>query len=293
MIELVRTAATDGLRLDGAVWPAGRSAVNSPPLSASAAIFLHGVGGNFYGGSLFNPLMGLLAEHGVSSYRVNTRGHDGMFAADTAMGRRRFGAACEIVDECRLDIAAWLNHAQRSGHDRVILIGHSLGAIKAAYAAAHEPDSRVAAIVLMSPPRLSYAEFVAGPQRDQFLDSMRRAEQLVADGNGDQLLTVNFPVNLVISGKAFADKYGPEERYNITRFLPKIQPPTLLLYGQREIESDNSAFADLPHVLGQLPNLPSGLKLHTVEDADHFYSGVRDAAAATIQAWLRETLGAD
>ena len=81
---------------------------------------------------------------------VNTRGHDSVFGASLGNVRRRFGAAYEMVDDCRHDIAAWIEFLASRGHERIVLIGHSLGAIKAVYAQAHEKLPQVAAVVAVS-----------------------------------------------------------------------------------------------------------------------------------------------
>ena len=104
---------------------------------------------------------------------VNTRGHDSVFGAIQGNVRKRLGAAYETVDECRHDIAAWVELLAARGHERIALIGHSLGAIKAVYAQAHEKLPHVAAVVAISAPRLSYAAFMSSPESTTF--TCRRA----------------------------------------------------------------------------------------------------------------------
>src|SRR5437763_1585194 len=96
-VELVRTVTQDGLRLDGALSSPTRSV--SPASRPSAAILLHGVAGNFYTSSTFEPLIPKLNECGLAVAIVNTRGHDSVFGASLGNIRRRFGAAYEIVDD--------------------------------------------------------------------------------------------------------------------------------------------------------------------------------------------------
>src|SRR5690348_7390199 len=114
-VELVRTVTRDGLRLDGALsfpLPLGESGLRSKPgegllPSATAALLLHGVASNFYTSSTLEPLIAKLKDFGIAPLSVNTRGHDSVFAASVGNVRRRLGAAYEIVDDCRHDIAAW------------------------------------------------------------------------------------------------------------------------------------------------------------------------------------------
>src|SRR4051812_8850331 len=105
-VELVRTTTRDGLRLDGALTLTRRASEGVPP--KRAAILLHGVGGNFYTLTALEPLAKKLGQNGIATIAVNTRGHDSIFGAMHGNVRGRFGAAYEIVDDCRYDIAAWI-----------------------------------------------------------------------------------------------------------------------------------------------------------------------------------------
>src|SRR5581483_8916205 len=118
---------------------------------------VHGTGGNFYSSTLFDTLAERLLSLGCGVLRVNTRGHDGISTAITQRGGRRLGAAYEIVDDCRHDIAAWVSWLVQAAGPRVGLIGHSLGAIKCLYALVNDPQPAVARLVAISPPCLSYS----------------------------------------------------------------------------------------------------------------------------------------
>src|SRR5205807_8481573 len=105
----VRTVTRDGLRLDGALSLAQSAGVGKTSSIAGAALLLHGVAGNFYTSSTFEPLIPRLQELGLAALSVNNRGHDSVFGAGLGNVRRRFGAAYEVVDDCRQDIAAWID----------------------------------------------------------------------------------------------------------------------------------------------------------------------------------------
>src|SRR5438093_261562 len=131
LVELVQTTTRDGVRLDGALQlPWGHS---QPVLGCDAFCLVHGTGGNFYSSTLFDSVAEMLRGLGCAVLRVNTRGHDGISTAVTDRGGRRLGAAYEIVDECRHDLAAWTEWLQARGGAgsgaRVGLVGHSLGAV--------------------------------------------------------------------------------------------------------------------------------------------------------------------
>ena len=283
-VELVRTFTRDNLRLDGALAASTltRRASEGVP---TAAILLHGVAGNFYTSSTFEPLVPALQQIGLDMLLVNTRGHDSVFGAVQGFMRRRFGAAYEIVDECRHDIAAWIDFLLARGHKRVALIGHSLGAIKSVYFQATEKHPQVATVVAASPPRLSYSAFMNAPESSTFFESMSTAEQLVSEGRGDELFTSKFPFPLLISGNAYVDKYGPAERYNILKFADQLPCPALFTYGSKELDQGGIAFAGLPDALQALSG-SDRRQIAVIDGADHMYSGVADKLASTITSWL-------
>src|SRR5436190_23672164 len=135
LVDLVHTTTRDGVRLDGMLqMPTG-----GKTWPVDGLCFVHGTGGNFYGSTLFDAIGQRCLERGCAVLRVNTRGHDGISNAVTAKGGRRLGAAYEIVDDCRHDLAAWVDFLQQRVGPRIALVGHSLGAVKCLYTLAHEP----------------------------------------------------------------------------------------------------------------------------------------------------------
>ncbi|HEX5102845.1 MAG TPA: alpha/beta hydrolase family protein, partial [Pirellulaceae bacterium] len=236
--------------------------------------------------STFEAVIPALQHLGVTVLNVNTRGHDSVFGASLGNIRRRFGAAYEIVDECRHDIAAWIEFLVSRGHVRIALIGHSLGAIKAVYAQAHERWREVAAVIAASPPRLSYAAFINAPESSTFFESFSTAEQMAKEGRAEDLFTSKFPFPLLITANAYIDKYGPAERYNILGFAADLPCPALFIYGSKELEHGGIAFAGLPEALSSLPRA-APRQIVAIDGADHLYTGLGEQLAAEIASWLR------
>jgi pimeloyl-ACP methyl ester carboxylesterase len=284
LVNLVQTTTRDGVRLNGMLrTPTSRL---SPPVGADAFCFVHGTGGNFYGSSLFEVLAERLLALGCGVLAVNTRGHDGISNVQTARGGRRLGAAYEVVDDCRHDLAAWLDFLRQRVGPRVGLLGHSLGAVKCLYAAAHEPRLGAACVVAVSPPCLSYSRFCSFPQAPSFLATYGRAEESVQAGQPAALLDVQLPLPFVITAAGYVEKYGPDERYNFLRFLTGVGCPVLVTLGGREVES-NMAFRGVPEALGELAGRLPRVTTAVIPGADHFYTGTRDELADRIAAWLR------
>jgi pimeloyl-ACP methyl ester carboxylesterase len=288
LIDLVQTTTRDGVRLDGA-WQAPSGPASSG-LGFDGVCLVHGTGGNFYSSTLFDSCAECFLEQGCAVLRVNTRGHDGISTAAMAGGGRRLGAAYEIVDDCRHDLAAWCGWLTQRVGPRIGLVGHSLGAVKCLYALAQEPQLGARCVVAVSPPRLSYSRFVAAPEGPQFLEDYVRAERLVEAGQPGTLLDVKLPLPFVITAAGYVEKYGPDERYDYLRLLAGFPCPVLVTLGEREVEN-NMAFRGAPEALTALRDRRGRPDVAVVAGADHFYTGVREELLACVRDWLRSSLG--
>lgn len=283
LVDLVRTTTPDGLRLDGALL--------EPPTNASSGVgagtvvlCLHGVGSAFYGSNLFEAISPLLTQRGFAVLWANTRGHDGLVTTIATGKRRHFGAAAEIVDECRLDVTAWRSFLQERGYDRLGLLGHSLGAVKALYTVANGASADF--IIAASPPSLSYRRLLAGKDGEAFRRWIDEAKRLIDAGADDRLFEPNVPFPLVISARTYWDKYGAEERYDFLKFLGKLDRPTLFTYGELELRGEGTPFTGLPERIREIVGERSPIATRIVPGADHAYRGVADAWSAVVAAWI-------
>jgi pimeloyl-ACP methyl ester carboxylesterase len=284
LVDLVHTVTSDGVRLDGMLQTA-----QSPPTSAAlvdAVCMIHGTGGSFYSSTLFDHLGEQLLAAGAAVLRVNTRGHDGISTAVTTQGGRRIGAACEVVDDCRYDLAAWVELLRGRGFRRIGLVGHSLGAVKCVYALAHDRTLPVVALVAISPPRLSHSHFIASAPGGEFLETYREAERLVQAGRSASLMEVKLPLPFVVTAGGYLEKYGPDERYNFLKYVERTPCPVLFTFGSVELES-NMAFRGLTVDLAPLAAKHGETQIVTVAGADHFYSAARGPLSVQVLSWLR------
>jgi pimeloyl-ACP methyl ester carboxylesterase len=209
-----------------------------------------------------------------------------MSTAVTPQGGRRLGAAYEVVDECRHDLAAWVNWLVEHGYSKIGLIGHSLGAVKAIYALAIEPSPSIVCLVALSPPRLSYSHFMASNQAAEFADTFRSAEHHVEAGRSGALMEVRVPLAFVVTAGGYVEKYGPSEQYNILKHISSVALPTLVTFGSAELEN-NMAFHGLPELLGPVTAAHSRMRLEIVAGADHFYSAQRHELTNRVAQWLQ------
>ena len=176
------------------------------------------------------------------------------------------------MDDCRHDLAAWVDRLQGLCGARVGLIGHSLGAVKYLYSQAVEPDPRVRRLVAVSPPRLSHSWFRASDRAAEFRDEYDRASALIGAGEPEALLEVRVPLPFVVTAAGYVEKYGPDERYNYLKWIDKVACPTLVTFGSIETR-DNMAFRD---AVADIARIAPGVGVETIDGADHFYTGVRE-----------------
>jgi hypothetical protein len=145
----------------------------------------------------------------------------------------------------------------------------------------------VAALVAVSPPRLSYAHFAASERSGEFLATFAKARELASSGRGDELLLVGFPLPYYVTAAGYVDRYGPDERYNILNLLPRMRQPTLVTYGSNELGT-SAAFAGMPEAIERLAGTGERPAVAVIAGADHIYTGCHDALAAVVTRWARQ-----
>lgn len=284
-VELCRVETADGLRLDGALEnpPAGTDAAG---LTVAAFLLVHGTASHFYAPGLLETFARQAVAAGVAVLRINTRGHDAMTSIPGRRGSVRGGAAYETIADCRHDLRAWLDFLTGRGITRVALVGHSMGGVKAIYAQAHNPHPAVRCVVGLSPPRFCHAHFMSHSQGDAFRADYRRAEQTVAEGRPDELLSVRQPLPLVLTAAGFLAKYGPHDDYDLLHHLPRITCPTLIVLGTGSVAT-SPAFDTLPDALRTLQPNHTQITLELVDGADTIYRGCEQIPFERTAAWLR------
>jgi pimeloyl-ACP methyl ester carboxylesterase len=175
--------------------------------------------------------------------------------------------------------------AQAAGYQRIGLWGHSLGATKSIYYMAVQPDPRVTSVVAGSPPRFSYSAFAATAEGEEFVRIAAQAQRHIDSGHPEALIDTIYPVPLLITAKAFMEKYGPEEKYNILQYIPKVRVPLLIMIGTAEAQT-MMAFKGLPVEVEKLAGELDHLTFASIPGADHAYTHQRDYVWDVVSRWL-------
>jgi pimeloyl-ACP methyl ester carboxylesterase len=285
IVDLVNVQTRDGIHLDG-TWRKPHPE-RASQLGVDAVIFHHGVGGNFYSPGMFDQYSENLLERGCAVLRVNNRGHDPISRAVVGERVKRLGAAYEDMHDCRHDWEAWVDFAQAAGYQRIGLWGHSLGATKSIYYMATQREPRVRCMVAGSPPRFSYAAFADLEEGEAFKQIASQAQLYIDRGHPETLIDAIYPIPLLVTAEVFIQKYGPEETYDILKYIPSVQCPLLIMVGTEEAQT-MMAFQGLPPLLEKLAGAMDNVTFAAIPGADHAYTHQRDYVWGEVSRWLEK-----
>lgn len=291
---IVETQTGDGLRLNGFLQTTGDDPLSSEIASTYPSrkivwIVVHGVAGNFYDSSLLASVTEFLLESGCDVLRVNTRGRDPIAYFATPGGRTRVGAAYEMIEDCQLDLAAWIGYSRNLGYQKIGLLGHSLGAVKSVIVA--RSNVAIHALICLSPPRLVPSVLSSDIKySEQFREDLERATQLVQQGKSESLLSIRFPQPMLISAATFLDKYGREEPYDYVEMAKSIHVRSLWCFGEAEVGGHRASFRDCDQLLSSCVASMSNHTIRVIPKADHAYTNARGDLIGQIRAWFAENI---
>ena len=278
LVDLIRLTAADEMELDGAFFEPSPDAKPDGPVDA--VLCIHGSGRNFYTPATAN-MANDLRNRGYAALTLNTRGHDTVWV-DRQTGVAE-GNAYEILDTGRQDLRAGIDYLASRGYRRIGILGHSMGAVKVAYYAATENDDRVAAVVPVSPVRLSCSYYLESADAEEFRGNLETADRMEAEGRALNLFYVDFPIKEMFSAAAYLDKHGPLERYNIIQHAPNIHVPLFVLSGSLET---HTRLLDVPQdMVTAAVNSPRAEYL-VLEGGNHSLTNMMPEAGAAVLDWL-------
>lgn len=285
---LQRVETADGCLLDGS-YRALKAAASNGLLSRAFGgeadfLLVHGTGSNFYHTGVLETFSAQASASAGGAWRINTRGHDGIVSIPGRRGSRPGGATHEVISECVHDLEAWTQRAAVNGRG-VVLVGHSMGAVKSIYYAATKHPSAVVAVIAINPPRFCHAMWMRHPRADAFRASWNEARARDAAGQGDSFLSVTQPVPFLATAGGFLAKYGPSDEYDIARLLPQTKCPVLVLVGTKSAAA-SPAFDGLVETLEGISPRPENLTVQSVEGANTGYSGMEHVPFERAVDWM-------
>jgi pimeloyl-ACP methyl ester carboxylesterase len=283
--EIVRAWTDDNLGLQGML-----CRPRSP--SIRLVLHVHGSYGNFYENLFLDEVAGACTSSGTAFLSVNTRGHD--YYSDFKTRRpqggycsKRIGGILEEFGDCLLDIRAWIDLAESTGYTCVLLQGHSLGAMKAAYYCARTHDTRVRALFLISPPDI-LGTVRKSPDRN--LDRNLSLARELAQDNPDGLMpdgTSYDPIGAgnylsLFSNLEIAGMFSFPGRPN--SILSSLELPVHAVVGGQDEYITRDA-EELMSLLGRSVSSARQFTGRAIRDANHVYDDREKELGSVLADW--------
>lgn len=294
--QLVRSRTPDGLELEGfLVEPDGAD-------NGTVLLHLHGMFENFHLPLFVDPLARHIKDSGATFLTVNTRAQDYYLYfrkwLNGSFEWELWGGSYEIFDKCLLDISGWMDFCSEQLGKRIVLMGHSHGALKAAYYAAKAADARLVALVLISP-----SDDVGLQKRNlgsRYDEALKLANQRLQEGNGRELLP-KWMYGQPISAEMYVDMYAPDSELALFTFsepgasnglVSEITLPTLVVFGSDDKATSVVDSHQALRLCEQALVRAARFTGRVVEGGDHQYKGKEDQLATTVIEWAKATLPA-
>lgn len=294
--ELCRVTTSDGLELQGFfVTPDGGPA-------KTTVIHTHGLSGNFYENRFVDSVAEAVVAAGAGFITANNRGHEYISDSITTsssgkVASTQAGGAFEKFEDCLKDIQAWVDFARASGAERIILQGHSHGALKVTHFLSKAADPALAGIILLSPSDdFGLQRYRMGRRFDEILGIVKK---MVDEGRGDEFIPRDY-FHYHISAATYYDTFRPHSHlkiFNISmtdthRFheLENIQVPVLLIVGSVEeafVGRPDEFITDVKRRIKKTKDFTG----HVIKEAPHNYLGYEAELGRLIGEWLKIHLG--
>ena len=257
-------------------------------------VHVHGSYGNFYENFFLTPIADAYMKAGVAFVSINTRGReyyaDFKTREEDKYSSRRIGGIHEIFRECLRDIRPWIQNAKDPGAKLVVLEGHSLGAMKVAYYAWHNPEE-VAALILMSPPdSIGLQRADVGGKYDEYLSlaievSATKPDELMPSAAYYDPITSSAYCGLFESPEeAGMFTYGDLDLMRRSA-LGHVSCPILATFATQ----DEAVVHDLEtckKAIAACVPIPEQLDVEIIEGANHSYHFREDALSQILAQWV-------
>jgi pimeloyl-ACP methyl ester carboxylesterase len=267
-VNLVRLQTNDGVRLTGILRQPRMAKANA------CVVLIHGFSGNFYSG-IMDFLPEALADRGFATLALNMRDHDR-------------GPKNNRFEENRYDIAIAVDKMSLLGYKSIFLYGHSMGTNRVLYYMAATQDPRIKGILLTGPPGnlFEWNISIFGPEAAKSV--LRKAQDLVAKGEGDQWMLINlgplgkalYTANHVVSLR------GPNTVSDPYKNISRISKPILVVHGL----ADRLANPDIADRLRNSATPKTNVTVVKITGADHRFSNHQEKLVSVVTRWIMEHL---
>jgi pimeloyl-ACP methyl ester carboxylesterase len=263
-----------------------------------AVIIIHGFLSDFYSHKFFHSIQERLAEAGVASICIQTRG-TGLrteFIKRNRLEGKYIGSLYERIEESHLDVSAFIEFLLMEGYEDIVLAGHSLGTIKAVrYIYEGKHNDKVKKLVLLAPfDKNGYIEGYTKGKREEYMEMARKQ---VSKGKGESLVPEEFD-DFSMSYTTYISWYTDSDLSNMWDFyrkdsygFPSLRNLTLqvqVIVGDKDeffYLEDKYTFEDSQECLEK--NIKN-LKFERISGSGHTYVGYEDQVASLVEKFVRD-----
>ncbi|MFA5763347.1 MAG: alpha/beta fold hydrolase [archaeon] len=277
-VTFVNFLTKDKLSLDGFI-------SKSKPNNKKIVIHVHGMGGEFSRGNFLWEYVKQLKNTHYDFFSINTRGA-GLITKFYLKNKKIIaGTAYEKFTDCIKDIDAAITTVEKLGYQEIILSGHSTGCQKVTYYQYKMQNSKVKAIILLSPADDHNLEKI----KPTYKKDLIIANKLVVKNKENNLMPSEISAYSAKRYLSFADEknieaklFNYESKLNI---FSKIKCPILSTFG----ENDYFAKQDGNECLTKLRETTNSEFLETIiiPKADHSYKGFEKKIIKVITNFLQ------
>ncbi len=296
LVDLQKITTRDGIGLrGGVVWPLhqsrGSDAGHARSSGKTALVLLHGLCGSPYAWfERMEPLISLCRKQRIAVASFSMRG-SGTVQSFYHGAKKKFrgGGAFERFEDCVHDIRAVIDFLSKNGYRRIVLVGQSTGANKAAYYTYKTNDRRVKKLVLLVPLSDVVGEVQArGRLQKKFLE---KARAQVRRGKGDELFMATYPERLW-SARRYLSLYTPGSAEDIFpyynprgnwRAVERIRVPTLVVLGDHDQYLDR----DVGEAMEAFQQHVRNFRGIIIAGADHSFNKREKELARAVLSFLK------
>lgn len=287
-MELIQVETKDDLILSGLY--------NHSKDSKLAAIQIHGFTGDFYTHKFIKQIQNTLYDKNISSVSIQTRG-TGIQTEIIKKGREKerwIGSFYEKLEEAHLDISAWVKYLLDQGNEDIILIGHSLGTIKAVrYLFEGEYSDKIAKLILLAP--FDKNGYMVRHSGDKLKPHIDFASKMVKEGRGEEIIPEDYE-DFALSYQTFLSWYKDTDLSNMFDFyrygrydfpiLGKINIPVQVNVGDKDEFFFIPEISSIEDAKKSLAENIKDLDLNIIEGAEHCYVGFEDELMGNISRFV-------
>jgi len=295
--RLARVTTSDHLDLQGFL--------AEPREASSDIIFLHihGMFENFHIPLFIESLAANLVEAGHSFLTMNTRAQDYHVELrkwdDGKPTWAEWGGSYEIFRNCLIDINAWVNFCATHLGKRVVLMGHSHGALKAAFYCARGRDTAgIVGLVMLSP-----SDDVGGQRQNlggRYDEALSFAQNWVQNGRQRDILP-SWLYGEAVTAEMYLDMFRLESDVAIFPFhdmrtangaAAEVHHPTLAVFAESDVATAGVQSNSAIDIIRKAMTAASRVDGVVIAGTNHQYAGHEEELAQAVVEWC-ERLSAD